>query len=262
MAIVRNKGFVQLRRGLFEHVQNGEMSMGECFLYTAILAHADPATGVWISCASMLSSYYKIPERTCQCWLENLEKKRYLRRFRVQGKHAQYPILVHKFQCTDGAQIGMRLNAWASTSCLDLKYEPCLDYCSDVAPGEGEKKRKNGALKTSPSSFVPPSTVSIETWSAFEEMRKKIRAPLTDRARDNIAAKLERLAADGHDVEVVLNESITHGWRGVFPLKNGNGNMAMFPVAPKPKTDYQRNAEEQLEERRKRIIAQPTRIIQ
>jgi hypothetical protein len=25
MAIVRSRGFVQLRRGLFEHVQNGEM---------------------------------------------------------------------------------------------------------------------------------------------------------------------------------------------------------------------------------------------
>src|SRR5580698_5698892 len=106
MAIVRNNGYVQLRRGLFEHVQTGEMSYGECFLYTAILANADPATGVWISSAGMLSSYYSIPSRTCQDWMAKLEEKRYLRRFRVQGKRGQYPILVHKFQCTDGALKG------------------------------------------------------------------------------------------------------------------------------------------------------------
>ena len=58
MAIVRNHGYVQLRRGLFLHVQDGSMAIGEAFLYMAILANADPATGVWKSSAGMLSSYY------------------------------------------------------------------------------------------------------------------------------------------------------------------------------------------------------------
>src|ERR1017187_8257758 len=210
MAIVRSKGFVQLRRGLFEHVQNGEMSMGECFLYTAILANADPATGVWISSAGMLSSYYGIPHRTCRDWLTKLENKQYLRRFMVQGKHAQYPILIHKFQCTDGCHEGKRLNAWESTSYQDLKYESCRDECHDGAGAgamtvpqstrEGEKKRTK-TPKASPSSFVLPVEVSPETWNAFEEMRRKIRAPLTDRARQNIVADLKRLHTQGHDPE-------------------------------------------------------------
>src|ERR1019366_334786 len=165
MAIVRSRGFVQVRRGLFEHVQNGEMSMGECFLYMAILANADPATGVWISSAGMLSSYYSIPSRTCKDWLAKLEKKRYLRRFMVQGKHAQYPMLIHKFQCTDGALKGMRLNAWESASYQQLKYGPCLEQCTDSAPvgaltvpqstREGEKKRTN-----TPARSVPPEELA------------------------------------------------------------------------------------------------------
>lgn len=149
LAIVRNRGYVQLRRGLFEHVQDGSMTYGEAFLYMAILANADPATGVWISSAGMLSSYYGIPHRTCRDWLTKLENKHYLRRFMVQGKHTQYPILVHKFQCTEGAMKGKRLNAWESTSYQDLKYEGCHDGAGEGAmtvpqsTREGEKKRNN-----------------------------------------------------------------------------------------------------------------------
>ena len=81
----------------------------------------------------MLSSYFSIPHRTCKDWLAKLEQKGYLRRFLVHGKVAQYPILVHKFQCTGGALRGRRLNAFESTSLQALKYDACPEDVPDGA---------------------------------------------------------------------------------------------------------------------------------
>jgi hypothetical protein len=49
-------------------------------------------------------------------------------------------------------------------------------------------------------------------------MRRKKRAPLTDRARQNIVTKLVRLEKEGQRAEDVLNQSITNAWQDVFPL--------------------------------------------
>lgn len=84
-------------------------------------------------------------------------------------------------------------------------------------------KEQKATPKAAPSSFVAPLWIHHETWKAFEEMRRKIRAPLTDRARQNIVAELQRLQLSGHDPDAVLNQSITRSWRGVFEI-GGNGN--------------------------------------
>jgi hypothetical protein len=232
MAIVRNKGFVPLRRGLFEHVQNGTMAIGEAFLYMAVLAHADPATGVWISTAGMLSAYYGINSRTCKDWLAKLEEKGYLRRFMVQGTHSQYPILVHKYQCTEGAQKGMRLNAWESTSYNNLKYEPCPDQCPEHRPDgaltvpqstrEGEKGRKIHTPKASPSSFVLPDWIPIDVWNDYEEMRKGKRAAMKDSTRLRIVKRLAAIRDQGYDPVEILEKSIRSNWTDVFPPDKPN----------------------------------------
>jgi|GEM_PF-2324998 hypothetical protein len=83
---------------------------------------------------------------------------------------------------------------------------------------EPEPKTKTSA-KGKPSQFVLPEWISREVWDDFEEMRRKLRAPLTDRARLNIVADLVKLEAQGQHAEDVLNQSITNSWRGVFALK-------------------------------------------
>jgi hypothetical protein len=70
---------------------------------------------------------------------------------------------------------------------------------------------------------VLPDWISKEVWTAFEEMRRKIKKPMTDHARKNIVAELVRIEATGQHAEDVLNQSITNDWRGVFPLMTANG---------------------------------------
>ena len=55
----------------------------------------------------------------------------------------------------------------------------------------------------------------------FEEMRKKIKKPLsTDRARQLIINKLTKLAGNNVDLKIeILEQSIMNSWQGVFPIK-------------------------------------------
>jgi uncharacterized protein YdaU (DUF1376 family) len=74
------------------------------------------------------------------------------------------------------------------------------------------------------SAAVIPEWVPLESWNGFIEMRKKIRAPLTDRAVTETIRKLDQLAKSGHDPGAVLDQSTQRGWRGIFEVKTGGGN--------------------------------------
>lgn len=58
-----------------------------------------------------------------------------------------------------------------------------------------------------------------DVWPFFEEMRKKKRAPLTDKAAELTIRNLERLSSDKQVQVEILEQSIQKGWTGVFPLK-------------------------------------------
>ncbi len=61
-----------------------------------------------------------------------------------------------------------------------------------------------------------PSEIRREVWQAYEEMRLKIRKPMTDRARALVVAKLAKI---GDDPNEILDQSIQNSWQGVFPLR-------------------------------------------
>lgn len=80
-------------------------------------------------------------------------------------------------------------------------------------------KQKTPTPKAPPSSFVVPDWILPRTWKDFEEHRKKLRKPMTDRARDEILAELVKLRERGYDPETILAQSIRKGWQDVFELK-------------------------------------------
>jgi hypothetical protein len=67
--------------------------------------------------------------------------------------------------------------------------------------------------------FVPPDWVPREQWAAYVEMRKKIRAPLTEYASRLTIQKLDDLRASGQSPGEVLDQSVQRGWKGVFEVK-------------------------------------------
>lgn len=80
-----------------------------------------------------------------------------------------------------------------------------------------EKKRKKPEKKPVTASVTLPPEIDDEIWKDFIEMRQKIKAPLTERAKKEILTDLEKI---GQDKNEVLKQSIKKSWRGVFELKD------------------------------------------
>lgn len=74
---------------------------------------------------------------------------------------------------------------------------------------EDEKQNKNNL----------PHWIKTESWEAFIEMRKKIKKPMTDHAKNLAIAKLGRFLAEGYDPNAILDNSVLHDWQGLFPPK-------------------------------------------
>lgn len=59
----------------------------------------------------------------------------------------------------------------------------------------------------------------IEAFDAYEEMRKRIRKPLTDRAKQMVLNKLDRFSSSESVQIAILNQSTMNSWQGVFELR-------------------------------------------
>lgn len=62
----------------------------------------------------------------------------------------------------------------------------------------------------------------IEALEGFNDMRKSIKKPLTERAWKIIFSKLDSIATDSSGKIAVLNQSIEHSWQSVYPLKENS----------------------------------------
>lgn len=70
--------------------------------------------------------------------------------------------------------------------------------------------------------FVLPNWIEQDVWDGFEEMRNKIKKPMTNRARTMIVKKL-RIDPEfkGQNPNQILDQSTVNGWQDVFPLRDG-----------------------------------------
>ena len=62
-----------------------------------------------------------------------------------------------------------------------------------------------------------PDWINSEAWEGFIEMRRKIKAPLTERGITLTLNKLALMRMEGFDPNLSLDESTMRCWRGVFP---------------------------------------------
>ena len=84
-----------------------------------------------------------------------------------------------------------------------------------------EEKSKSNKKGDNPP-LIPPQI--SDAFSDFAEMRKKIKAPLTDRATQLALSKLETLAPGDYDTQrKILEQSTMRSWRGLFELKDEGG---------------------------------------
>lgn len=98
-----------------------------------------------------------------------------------------------------------------------------------------ENENRNGNKKRSRKEkeqivFTLPEDIDKEIWAAFEEMRKKKKAPMTDLAAKLICDELEKIHREmGQDKNEVLKKSIKSSWTDVYPLKDQPAIMSDHP---------------------------------
>jgi len=81
-----------------------------------------------------------------------------------------------------------------------------------------ELLKKEAVAKTAP--FVLPDWVPLQAWNDWLEMRKLVFKKAVTRAALKIAlTHLERLANEGHNPRLVLEQSTLNNWQGLWPLR-------------------------------------------
>jgi hypothetical protein len=104
---------------------------------------------------------------------------------------------------------------------------PRVDIC-DLQGGHLRPANKEEPSLKQPSLNRPiqtlPEWLPIEQWNGFIQMRKQMpKVPFGERAQKLAISELEKLRAQGQDPGAVLDQSTMKGWRGLFPISNGNG---------------------------------------
>jgi hypothetical protein len=85
---------------------------------------------------------------------------------------------------------------------------------------EKEVKEKEKASAEEPPPLILPKDIKPDIWKEFVKMRRKIKAPLTEKGSELIMIELDKIGQNKNDV---LNQSIRNSWRGVFELHTQGG---------------------------------------
>lgn len=122
---------------------------------------------------------------------------------------------------------------WENKPC---KTSGNSDGCSDDAnAGQEQSKEKKSKEKQSKaeqrkekqnifSDFSCGDADLLSALQGFEEMRVKIKKPMTDQAKKRLLTELEKLAPGDRETQIaILHQSEDRCWAGVFALKDDRG---------------------------------------
>jgi len=103
---------------------------------------------------------------------------------------------------------------------LPLPAETASPFGGPSEPLRSQKQKQKQKQKEAASQpFVLPDWIPDDVWSAYEEMRRKKRAPMTDRARQLVVAELSKFRTAGHDPLAALEKSTANSWTDVYEPK-------------------------------------------
>ncbi len=99
-----------------------------------------------------------------------------------------------------------------------------------------------------------PAYIDQEAWMGFEEMRRQIKKPMTDRARKLVLYELQRIKDACHDSNAALDQSTNHCWADVYEPKQKPITVAK----PQEIERANRQLAEQIAEQRKNMASVET----
>ena len=144
-----------------------------------------------------------------------------------------------KYKIIDLSQESERLPS-SFMSTIDIKTDTKTDINTDIKTDinadiktdsinkhkrktETETKKEKQKQKEKPCAFSLDSYTKnaelLEALDGFVEMRKKIKAPLTEHALSLLLKKLDGMGNTDEEKAAIVNQSVMNSWKGLFPLK-------------------------------------------
>lgn len=77
--------------------------------------------------------------------------------------------------------------------------------------------RQSNNKKNKTKKVTLPDWIDPEDWKDFEELRKKKKKPLTDRARKLAIGELQKIHDSGLSVKTAIERTILNGWLSFYP---------------------------------------------
>lgn len=113
------------------------------------------------------------------------------------------------------------------TKCKRINDRIESDNCP-LASGQKQEtsidsNKHTSSKHSSNSEAVACSPALADALSDFEEHRKKLRKPMTEKAKSLLLKKLARLSDNEEEQIAILNQSIENGWQGIFPIGGDSG---------------------------------------
>lgn len=124
---------------------------------------------------------------------------------------------------------------WENRACkADGEDEPCNDDAnaehkqskekqSRAKQTRAEQKKADQKREDIFADFAAGDAELLSALQGFEEMRKKIKKPMTDRAKKMMLTDLVKLSTHRDTQIAILDQSVKRCWAGVFELKTDGG---------------------------------------
>jgi hypothetical protein len=179
-----SKGFIQIRRGLQDHLFSGTLSVFDLGVYLILHLQADFHSGIWIGSAPrlMATAPRGTSLRDMQRALLRLAEIGFIKTFHKRGARGNYRVLINKYEPHSGALRGMRLNAEKTLDWRSPIFEPRAELVADgdaeddvetdteAAPYleeevEQQRRKSQKIESTAPASQAPTSHPFFEIWN-------------------------------------------------------------------------------------------------
>lgn len=205
--------YIKVSRGILDWEWWSDINTTRVFLYMLIKANWKDGKfkGIDIPRGSFVASIASIAQGTSLTQDE----------VRTAIKHLISSQTITK-QSTNKYTVFSVLNyeLYQDVSQADTKQIPIY---SQAIPNDRRKKegKKGNKEKNTKKEFFPDNGILDQAFSDYVDMRKQIRAPMTDRAIEMAIKKLTVLSGGDPDVAVkIMEQSIMNSWKGLFPLND------------------------------------------
>jgi hypothetical protein len=154
-----DNGFVPIRRGLYEHINDGRMTGKELMVYTTLHLKADHLTGICYKVSRVaLGLFLKESTNNINRIMSSLERKGYIKRLSHRGQIRYYPVIINKYLTSSGILIDASKTKSLNEICwyveedctLTAQQMHTLQYIKNIRRLKTKTKRpsKGGKSKT------------------------------------------------------------------------------------------------------------------